>query len=695
MVALPAGVELGDYRILHPLGQGGFGITYLAEQISTGQKVVIKENLPGFCAFRHSTRLVVGASNPNDPLREYEKYLTDFVKEARLLSSLKHPNIVRVQEAFESLGTAYYVMPWVGGRDLRQSAPSHEEISEDWLAPILRQLLDALEYLHERNIYHRDVKPANILMDEDGRPVIIDFGTARNIVSERSATMVGSPGYSPIEQISAKGKRGPWTDVYSLGATCYRLITGAAPPESVERMAADEDPFQPLSGRPELKERFSDAFLQTVDKALELRARNRWQTVPEWVSALPAAAEPDSAEQAPPPPEETVPPKAQKKPSSTGCGCMIPALYLLGSAVLGIMWFIGLNDYDVLELSKEDALAVQRELLNSMESLESRQTEISGQLENLREELDEGTRLKESLKSINQELKSPPPVEAERRWPTAAAPETAAQPTETPQTPAASSKEDKKKQTAKAKAAAAREAARKKLAAKGINPEDYDRKLLELYGKYDMVKLLVAAGANANAVDGNGRTPLLLAASNNKSNSVKALLDAPGIDVNKVGRDGLGPMDLAIEKGYSSVVKYLIKAPGLRVRNRMLEEAARLGHSNVVKYLLTHSGINVNGGMALLEASKNGHTSVVRLLLAAPGINVNKADSKGCSPLFWAAFNGHISVVKLLLAVPGIDVLRENNKGWRVSEHLRHSTNRPDSIRCIELIEAKMDRLER
>ena len=111
LLALPAGVELGQYRILSTLGQGGFGITYLAEVISTGEQVVIKENLPSFCALRDRSTLQVSAINPNDESLEHHRYLKRFVDEARLLAQLNHPNIVKVLGAFEALGTAYYVMP--------------------------------------------------------------------------------------------------------------------------------------------------------------------------------------------------------------------------------------------------------------------------------------------------------------------------------------------------------------------------------------------------------------------------------------------------------------------------------------------------------------------------------------------------------------------------------------------------------
>ncbi len=340
-IALPAGVELGDYRIQRTLGQGGFGITYLAESVSTGEKVVIKENLPGFCAWRNHTSLTVLPTNSQDPQQEYSALLTRFVDEARLLARLNHPNIVKVRFAFEALGTAYYVMPWVGGKELQKAAPDHTIITEAWLLPILRRILEALEYLHGQNIYHRDVKPGNILLTDAGEPILIDFGTARLIISERSATHIASPGYSPIEQLRSKGKRGPWTDIYSVGATCYRLITGERPPDALDRIAEAEDPLRSLAPRAELRGRFSRAFLSGVDKALSLHAAGRWQTAAEWLAALPQSPvvnpEPQSQRVLTSPISVENPIAAEVAPRKSGVRGVVIALAAIALLVGGVL----------------------------------------------------------------------------------------------------------------------------------------------------------------------------------------------------------------------------------------------------------------------------------------------------------------------------------------------------------------------
>ncbi len=282
-IALPKGLKLGEYRILRAIGQGGFGITYLAEHVETKKEYVIKENMPAaFC--RRDDRTYQVTPTGSEMVSTFEWALDRFLQEARTLSKLHHPNIVRVKAAFKALGTAYYVMDRIKGRELHEAAPPPGQITEAWLRPILEEILKALSYVHSQNLLHRDIKPNNILVDENCHPVLIDFGTARELVSERTATMVESAGYTPLEQLQSKAKRGAWTDIYALGCTMYRVITGENPPRSIDRLS--DDSCRKLAEDRRLMPRFSRGFLQSVDKALAVQARNRWQDTQEWLQGM-------------------------------------------------------------------------------------------------------------------------------------------------------------------------------------------------------------------------------------------------------------------------------------------------------------------------------------------------------------------------------------------------------------------------
>lgn len=282
-IALPKGLKLGEYRILRAIGQGGFGITYLAEHVDTKKEYVIKENMPASFSRRDERSYKVTPTGA-EMISTFEWALDRFLQEARTLSRLQHPNIVQVKAAFKALGTAYYVMERIKGRELHEAAPSPDQITEAWLRPVLEGILKALHYVHSQNLLHRDIKPSNILVDEFNHPVLIDFGTARELVSERTATMVESAGYTPLEQLQSKAKRGAWTDIYALGCTMYRVITGENPPRSIDRLS--EDSCRKLAEDSSLLSRFSRGFLQSVDKALAVQARNRWQDTQEWLQGM-------------------------------------------------------------------------------------------------------------------------------------------------------------------------------------------------------------------------------------------------------------------------------------------------------------------------------------------------------------------------------------------------------------------------
>ena len=235
---LPIGAILGNgkYRIVRFIGAGGFGCTYEAEFIEMHTKVAIKEFFVGSCCNRDATGLVsVGIDSQSLLVNKLE---SKFQLEARNLFRLSHPNIVRVSDIFRENGTSYYVMEFISGRSL-QSIIDHEgPISEARVIKYISQVMDALDYVHSRNILHLDIKPDNIMIDDDtNKAVLIDFGVSKQydeIDGHNTSTIIGqTPGYAPLEQIGNNIKQfTPATDIYSLGATMYAALTGQNPPAS-------------------------------------------------------------------------------------------------------------------------------------------------------------------------------------------------------------------------------------------------------------------------------------------------------------------------------------------------------------------------------------------------------------------------------------------------------------------------------
>jgi serine/threonine protein kinase len=287
--ALPAGMPLEEFVIERVLGSGGFGITYLARDTSLGRQVVIKENLPSQFAWRETaTGTVRPRHTTGCDIEDYEWSMKNFLREAETLASLDHPGIVRVLRKFEANGTAYFVMPYVEGVALdsliEERRTKGQAFSEDDLRGILERILDALAHLHDRGICHRDIKPGNILITNESIPVLIDFGSARQRLSERSMTVVESAGYTPFEQLQSRGNVGPWSDLYALGGTLCKAITGEVPPKANDRIR--KDPHVPLARRGLLAARFSTTFLSVLDKALLVNEADRWQNARDWLVAL-------------------------------------------------------------------------------------------------------------------------------------------------------------------------------------------------------------------------------------------------------------------------------------------------------------------------------------------------------------------------------------------------------------------------
>jgi serine/threonine protein kinase len=282
---LPVGTRLADYGIEGLIGEGGFGVVYLATDHSLERRVALKEYMPSAIASRAagSTQIVVKSERHRETFRAG---LRSFVNEARLLARFDHPALVKVFRFWEGNGTAYMVMPFYEGPTLKAvleslGRPPTEAELRAWISP----LVDALAVLHAAHCFHRDIAPDNILLTGRG-PLLLDFGAARRVIGDmtHALTVVLKPGFAPIEQYGeAKSMaQGAWTDLYALASVVRFAITGTPPVSAVERLM--EDRLEPLA---ELaRGRYTARFLEGIDHALAVRPRDRPQDAGAFREAL-------------------------------------------------------------------------------------------------------------------------------------------------------------------------------------------------------------------------------------------------------------------------------------------------------------------------------------------------------------------------------------------------------------------------
>ena len=283
----------GRYRIVRMLGSGGFGITYLGTQTGLERNIVIKEFfMTDYCLRDEYSNLITVPTVSN--VEFVERFKDKFLKEARHIAQLKHPNIVNIIDVFEENGTAYYVMDFIEGGSLVEKVQREGSLPENVAKRYILQIADALNYIHQRYMNHLDVKPGNIMLSRNDNAILIDFGLSKQYDSQTghqtSTTPVGiSHGYAPMEQYKEGGvsEFSPETDIYSLGATLYYLLTGARPPVSQE-INEDGLPLDQLKAK-----NISWPTISAIINAMKPRRKERTHDINTFIAELNAGTEGD------------------------------------------------------------------------------------------------------------------------------------------------------------------------------------------------------------------------------------------------------------------------------------------------------------------------------------------------------------------------------------------------------------------
>lgn len=273
--SLPIGYQLKQYKIRKVLSAGGFSFVYLASD-ADGTTVAIKEYLPSALALRaEGDQIVIPTQEASGSFRHGLKC---FFEEGRALANINHKNIVRVLNFFRANETVYMVMQYERGKSLQEYILSHNEpVSENFVRRVFTELLNGLREVHTQKLLHLDIKPANIYIRLDGSPVLLDFGSARQTLTDAVAKLPPSytPGFASPEQHTSREELGPWSDIYSIGATIYSCLTRSSPVAANERLKKDTIAPATKVG----KNIYSDNLLKIIDSCLELDHLKRPQSI--------------------------------------------------------------------------------------------------------------------------------------------------------------------------------------------------------------------------------------------------------------------------------------------------------------------------------------------------------------------------------------------------------------------------------
>jgi len=289
--ALPIGTKLEEYVVQSVIGEGGFGIVYLAHDTFLGREVAIKEYLPGSLAVRGAGLQV--EVRQADKRELFLKGMRRFVNEAHILARFRHPALVSVMRFLETNGTAYMVMPFYRGKTLREMVRNgfRAKTTED-LFSLLLPVLEGLSQIHSVECYHLDISSDNIMILENGAPVLLDFGAARHteLSGGESTTIILKPGFAPVEQYGSDDSElvlGPWTDIYAISAVAYLLVSGVMPPVSVTRIM--KDALVPAVNY--ASQDLPIGILSVVDAGLTVRPLGRPKSVKSYLQSLLDAAD--------------------------------------------------------------------------------------------------------------------------------------------------------------------------------------------------------------------------------------------------------------------------------------------------------------------------------------------------------------------------------------------------------------------